>query len=117
MDSSKDSIMDGGAITRTQLISEISNWWAPICDVVWRPRAVLSGPAAWKYIPPVFWWPPRLGNKQRFSPFRSLFCFPELESRVFHFCYLVKILIRLGSMIFDYSSLYPSPHHCLSLTH
>lgn len=101
MDSSKDSIIDCGAITSTQLISENSNRWAPICDVVWCLRAVLSGPAAWKYIPPVFRWPSRLGYKQRFSPFRSLFCFPELESRAFHFCYLVKILIPLRSTIFD----------------
>lgn len=55
MDSRKDNVMDCGATVRTQLISEIVDLWAPICDVVRSPQAALSGPGARKYIPPVLW--------------------------------------------------------------
>ena len=57
----------------------------------------------------ILWWLPHLGHKQQLKSFMSLFCFPEVESRVFYFHYLAKILSPLRSMLFEYSSLYPLP--------
>lgn len=112
-DSTKDNIMACGVIMTTQLNLESVGTHLSCCRVS-------SSSTQWPEILEicaVLWWLPHPGHKQQLKSFMSLFCFPEVASRVFYFHYLAKILSPLRSMLFEYSSLYPLPHNCCSPAH
>lgn len=75
-------------------------------------RGVLKQWTGTLEICPVLWWLSHLGHKQQLKSSMSLFCSPEVESRVFDFHYLSKNPYSFEiSMLFDYYSLCSLSHH------